>query len=335
MILRKPNHHHVKWFILLLLLIGVIYGYSFSLDYTPEEPPRYGMTFSKGHAQHLGLDWKANFIALLDEVGIRHFRLSAYWNDLEWPNNEFHFEDLDWQIDQVKKRGGTVTLGIGRRLPRWPECHVPQWAQSLSEPEQQQEVLNMLSAVIAHYKNEPVITHWQVENEPLLPFFGECPAPDLEFLKQEIALVRSLDDRPIMVTASGEFGDWTGTGQLGDVLGVSLYRVIWKPIVEEITYPVSPAMYALRQYVVNKRGVETIVLSELQAEPWTGKSFPLETIESMYKTMNPKIFDENIQYARSSGFSDIYLWGGEWWYWLKEYHNRREMWEKAIELWRS
>ncbi len=335
MIFSKPNHHHVKYFIAFLLIFAVLYGLSYNLDFTPDEKPTYGITYSAQHAESLNIDPQAAFIALLDDIGIRHFRLSAYWNETEPHDDEFNFERLDWQIQEVRKRGGSVTLALGRRLPRWPECHQPQWAKSLTEKRQQEEILEMIPYVIEHYKEEPVINRWQVENEPLLPFFGDCPTPDVDFLKKEIELVRSLDNRPIIITASGELGNWSGTGQLGDTLGVSLYRTIWKPIVNYITYPLSPAVYAMRQKYVLSNGVNEIILSELQAEPWSQKGPLEETLAEQYRSMNPEQFIENVQYARESGFSKIYIWGAEWWYWLKTQKNQPQMWEAAKKLWES
>jgi len=328
----KTKHKHGLVLIIILFVVGILYGLSYTLDFTPEKKPIFGVTFSQQYAKSLNLDWKETFIALLDEMNIREFRLSAYWNEIEKTDDYFDFKDLDWQIQEVRKRNGKITLAVGRRLPRWPECHVPDWAKSLNEKQQQEKVLEMIPEVIEKYKNEPAINRWQVENEPLLPFFGECPKPDLEFLKKEIEIVRSLDTRPILVTASGEFGDWSGTGQLGDVLGVSLYRIIWKPFFNYISYPISPAVYYWRQNYALNNGVEEIILSELQTEPWTEKSPVTSTVQEQYKSMNPELFKENIEYALAGGFSEIYVWGGEWWYWLKTQKNLPEMWEVAKEL---
>ncbi len=320
---------------MIVLVVGLgIYGWSFTLDFTPEEEPVYGMTFSKAHAQSLGLDWQQAFLAQLDELNIKHWRLSAYWNEIEQEDDYFTFDDLDWQINEVRKRGGSVTLALGRRLPRWPECHTPEWAENLTEAEQQEKTLEMLPEVIGRYKHDPTIVRWQIENEPLLPFFGDCPSPDLDFLKREIELVQELDDRPVMTTASGELGNWTDSGKYTDLLGVSLYRVVWKPIINEIVYPISPGMYKLRQWAVQKNGVGDIILSELQAEPWVPHGFLGTPLEDHFKTMNPKIFDQNIEYASASGFTEIWLWGGEWWYWLKTQHGKTEMWEKGKALYK-
>ncbi|MBU4205155.1 hypothetical protein KKH26_03220 [Patescibacteria group bacterium] len=40
---------------------------------------KYGVTFSQKQAMALGLDWKKTYIAMLDELGVKKLRLSAYW----------------------------------------------------------------------------------------------------------------------------------------------------------------------------------------------------------------------------------------------------------------
>lgn len=327
---RIPEHRrkHAAITMLVLLLIGVVYWWSYSWNFTPKTPPVYGVTFSKPHTENLGLDWRETFTAILDDLQVRNFRLSAYWNDTEWPDDTYRFDDLDWQINQVRAKNGKVVLAIGRRLPRWPECHVPEWAKPLSEAQQQEQILELLTAVVTHYKHDPVVTAWQVENEPLLDFFGECPEPDHAFLQREIDLVRLLDNRPIITTASGEFSNWSATGREADLLGVSLYRTVWNEKTGHITYPVSPPFYAFRQWYVRRQGVKAIFLSELQGEPWAPVALTQLSRNESTELMNPQMFHEIVDYARRSGFSTIYFWGVEWWYQQKK-SGAPEMWDAA------
>lgn len=329
-LVHLPEHRrrHAAWAMAILLLLGILYWWSYFWNFTPKEQPIYGVTFSKPHAENLGLDWRETFTAITDDLGVRNFRLSAYWTETEWPNDSYHFEDLDWQLNQVRARNGRVILAIGRRLPRWPECHVPAWASSLTESEQQQQILDLLTVIVTRYKHDSTISAWQIENEPLLNFFGECPPPDPTFLRQEIALVRSLDNRPIITTASGEFSNWSATAREGDVLGVSLYRTVWNEKTGHITYPISPPFYAFRQWYVRMQGVKTIFLSEMQAEPWAPVALTQLHKNDAADLMNPVIFQETVEYAHRSGFSTIYFWGVEWWYQQKKL-GTPGMWDAA------
>jgi hypothetical protein len=45
--------------------------------------------------------------------------------------------------------------------------------------------------------------------------------------------------------------------------------------------------------------------------------------------MNPDKLKENVAFAQKVGFPEAYLWGAEWWYWLKTEKNHPELWETA------
>lgn len=295
----------------------------------------WGVTFSKPYAQSLGLDWKETYLAILDDLGARHLRIPAYWNELEGPKDVFYFENLDWQIDEAEKRGVSIILSVGRRLPRWPECHVPPWVKYESEEFQQERILVMLEKVVSRYKNRPSITAWQVENEPFLRFFGICPSPDEKFFKREVELVKSLDpSRPIVVSDSGELSTWLTASKYGDIFGTTMYRVVPSALFGGYTtYPLPPWFYRKKANIVNKfRPLDKLIVIELQAEAWaTSKFIANMTIEEAYKSMSPEQFQKNIEYGRDSGIGEIYLWGAEWWYWLK-LQGHPEIWNEAKKL---
>ncbi|MBU4421859.1 hypothetical protein L6259_00980 [Candidatus Parcubacteria bacterium] len=276
----------------------------------------FGVTFSPGQAYYLGLDPKEVLHASLTDLGIKKYRLSAYWDKVEEKQGKYDFSQIDWQIDEVSKEGGEIILAVGRRLPRWPECHDPAWIKGLPEEKIQENVLALVEKTIERYKSSPAIKAWQVENEPFLSIFGECPAPDPEFLKKEIALVRSLDNRPIALTASGELSSWTNEALLADKVGVSLYRTTWNSILGMFYYPLTPHYYKSRANTLRLLGKEVFV-SELQAEPWERQPLPQTPLIEQKELMNEKMLSSSVKFAKRAGFDEIYLWGAEWWYWLK------------------
>ncbi len=292
----------------------------------PPRAPVFGVTFSTLHAKEYGLDWKQAYIAMLDDLGVRKLRLPVYWNAVEAMKGTYDWSEVDWMLDEAAKRNAEVILVIGRKTPRWPECHVPTWAASLSEDAQNEQVLGFLAAEIAHFKSFPAVKTWQVENEPLF-HFGKCPEPDPAFLKREIALVRAADTRPVMVTESGEMSTWTRAGALADVLGISLYRLVWNGEFGALYWPVTPQYYADRMHLIRPI-IKHVVVSELQAEPWFRKPVEETPIDEQLAQMNPARLRENVRFASSVGASDIYLWGVEWWYWLT-LHGHPELWETA------
>jgi hypothetical protein len=48
--------------------------------------------------------------------------------------------------------------------------------------------------------------------------------------------------------------------------------------------------------------------------------------------MNLEKFRKNIEFAKKTGLDEFYLWGAEWWYWLKEKQNQPEIWKEAKKL---
>lgn len=318
-------------FFLFIILFVLSFG---PFDKKAEEIT-WGVTFSKPYAESLGLDWKENYIAILDDLGVKHLRIPAYWNELEGSKEVFHFENLDWQIDEAEKRGAKIILSIGRRLPRWPECHVPPWAKYESEEFQQGRILIMLEKIVNRYKDRSSIMAWQVENEPFLRFFGICPKPDEKFFKKEIELVKSLDDtRPIIVSDSGELSTWFTASKYGDIFGTTMYRVVPSTIRSGYsTYPLPAWFYRKKANIVHKFSpLNELIVVELQTEAWATEKFITKmTIEELYESMSPEQFRKNIQYARDSGIDEIYLWGAEWWKWLA-LQGYPEIWGEAQKL---
>jgi hypothetical protein len=291
-----------------------------------EHKVAYGVTFSTLYAKELGLDWKEVFRATLDDLGVRYFRIPVYWNAVENEQGVKDWSEVDWMLEEALKRDASVILAVGRKTPRWPECHVPEWAMALSPEKQNERVLEFLASEIEHFKSAPAVKRWQVENEPLFRF-GKCPPPDREMLKKEIALVRELDTRPIMATDSGELSTWLRTGPLADVLGISMYRLVWNSTVGTLYWPIAPTFYEDRVRLL-KPVLRDVVVSELQAEPWFHKAVADTPLEEQFKQMNSEKLAANTRFAAASGASEVYLWGVEWWYWISK-QGHPDLWETA------
>jgi len=319
---------------LLLILIGA-FCFFFVGKTKPAEKINWGVAFSQKHAECLGLDWKESYLAILDDLKADHLKLIAYWDSIERESGNYDFSDLDWQIQEAEKREAKAMLVMGRRVPRWPECHFPDWAKDLGEKEQQDKVLALMEKLVLRYKDSPAIEYWQVENEPFFPF-GECPPPDEEFLRAEVNLVKSLDDknRPVVVTESGEFPLWFKAARFGDIVGHTLYKKVWiSQFKMYFTYPFPPIYYARKVWLINKVFDKKVMCVELQAEPWSPTLMYDSTLEEQDKTMNLERFKKMIQFAENTGEDSFYLWGTEWWYWTKTKHNNSEIWNEAKNLW--
>lgn len=322
---------------ILIIIFFVIFFLSQGKVYEKEEL-EYGVTFSQLKAQSLGLDWQELYLATLDDLGVKKIRLAAYWSEIEAENDNFYFKDLDWQIEKAQERGVEVILAVGGRLPRWPECHFPAWAESLSSSEREKEILEYIKRVINRYKGERNITAWQVENEPFLSsHFGECPSLNIDFLDKEIELVRKLDSRPIIVTDSGELSIWVLAARRADIFGTTMYRDTYSEKLKRyVHYPIGPGFFHFKKNVADWFAEpEKWIVIELQAEPWTPIAYQEVTKEEREKTMSPQKFREMLEFARQAGFKEFYLWGVEYWYWEKIKNGEEEMWEIAKNLFKK
>lgn len=297
----------------------------------------YGVTYSKFRADELNLPWRDVYRALLDDLGVRKFRLVAHWPMIEPEDGVFDFSVMDYEMRLAEEYGADVTLAIGRRLPSWPECHEPEWAQNLNEAAREERILQYMERVIDRYRDSTALIRWQVENEPFIIGFAyeHCGKTNPDFLDEQIALVRALDPgRPILLTASGELGLWNGTWRRADVFGTTLYRRVWNADLNMfLTYPTTPSFFrAKKRFTELTEGPRPGIISELAAEPWPVKAIVETPLEEQLARMDIDFFDDTILFASQTGFDEQYLWGAEWWYYLKEVHDYPDFWNHAKSL---
>lgn len=333
----KPKTTKLKKNLLLaglaVAIFVVLAAGSFSaLNLTYQSPQTFGVTFSQPYAEELKLDPNEVLTATLDDLGVRRFRIPAYWSLIEKEPGKWDWKWLDNELDAIAARNGTIVLAIGQKLPRWPECWIPDWAMKLSEADREKAVLNYLKQTIERYKKHPAIESWQLENEPGFAF-GICPQTRKEFFDDEVKFVHSLDNRPIATTDSGELSTWS-LGKKVDNLGVSVYRVVIGPSGTFRYWFVPPQFYLRKGQIMGALlGFKNFYISELQMEPWTKRPTLLETpLHEQMQTFDLKQMNDNLNFAKNSGISTIDLWGVEWWYWMKAVHNRPEFWDAAREL---
>lgn len=295
----------------------------------------YGMSFNTLYARELGLDWKETYDAIIDDLGVRKLRLAAHWPMVEPARNIYNFKELDYQIMRAEEVGAEVVLAVGRRLPRWPECHVPNWVKDLPQEQQDAAQLQMVEQVVERYKNSSAVVTWQVENEPFLELFAfeHCGKHDLTLLEKEISLVKKLDpSRPVLVTDSGNLGMWNGAYSRGDMFGTSVYVHFWNPELGQFRTVLPAWVYRVKDNLMGViYGDKPTILIELSAEPWLLEPIVDVPLELQFTRMNLEKFEDILQYAEKTHYEEQYLWGAEWWYWLKM-QNQPEMWERGKKL---
>jgi hypothetical protein len=323
--------------LIVILLVVLFYYLKFAKHYPREinldqaKEDYWGVTFSRKFCDEIGIDWKKTYLAILDDLKVKNIRIPIYWDEIEVEDDQFDFKDYDFIFNEGKKRGVKFTANVGWRLPRWPECHSPKWIADLEISEIKEKTLEMLKPVVNHFKDRKEIVYWQVENEPLLNSFGICPDGDEIFLKKEVELVRSLDQRPILITASGELSSWRKEWGIGDTFGTTMYRVVWNPFFGYFRYPLPAGFYKFKASFLSLKPAN-MVISELQAEPWVPKGTLADlSADESNKSFDIQQFKANLQYAINADLNQAYLWGVEWWYLRKE-NGSSEYWDLAKSL---
>lgn len=318
-----------------ILLLIVVIGAFFYFRYKPTSQPEWGLTFSYREAQGLGFDWKTMYLDMLDDLKPKHLRLMTYWVDFEPTRGNFDFHMADEQLAEAQKRNIKVVLVVGRKQPRWPECYEPGWFKDLSSDDQRQAELDYIKALTEHVKHYTAIEAWQVENEPEFSFGNMCPRVPIELLTQEVQTVKNIDSRPVILTDSGEIGYWVPTAKAGaDIFGTTMYRVAYNSKYGGYyKYPLPAVFYRIKAGMLETfTKVNTVYDMELQMEPWFNSGAFNTPLDLQNSLMNPKVFQQNIDYAKGTDLSRHYLWGVEWWYWMAKKNNDWGMWQSAKTL---
>lgn len=295
------------------------------------EPLQIGTTFIPDYAEYLGLDPKATLSSILNDLEVKNIRLVGYWSTIEQTPGKYDFSSLDWQFKMAQDAGAKVSLAIGLRQPRWPECHLPTWAETEPKSVWQPQLYSFMSAVIARYKDNPSLDSYQLENEFFMKIFGTCTDFDRSRLTEEYNLVKKLDPDHTVIIARSD--NWVGVPvrqPTPDRFGISVYKRVWdyhftKRYVE---YPFPPWYYAFLGGLEEMISGKDMVIHEMQAEPWLppGMTINKDTLAEQAKTMDAKRLKDRIKYAQDTGVRSIDLWGAEWWYWMKATQNDPSEW---------
>jgi len=317
-------------------------------------PPLLGVNFSPRQAEWLGLDADETFGLLLNELRVRRFRISLYWNEIQPEPTRYDFSSIHRLLDRAEARGARVLLTVGLKAQRHPEYYPPVWLLGEGSPDQGGRVsdqprmvahlLLMLERAVALLADYAAIDSWQVENEPFMPAAGRTIGWrfDGQTLAREIDAVASTDPRhrPIVINHSSstiaETG-WLKSLRLADVLGQDLYTR--KPAgVGPIRYvnpfsagPLGPCL-GLQSLVAARLG-RRFWITELQAEPWERTS--LTDLEPhQIGSISPELLERNLVTAAAARPERVYLWGAEWWLAMRERGDDR-YWQVARRLFRE
>ncbi len=296
------------------------------------EPLTLGASFIPDYAeQEFGLDPQQTLNAMLSDLKLKQVRLVSYWEDIEPSPGVYDFSSLDWQFAMANKYGVKVSLAIGMRQPRWPECHVPTWVDITDKESWRPQLNQFMSSVVNRYKNNPALQDYELENEFFMKVFGKCTDFDRSRLVSEFNMVKKLDPAHKIIVSRSD--NWIGVplGQpTPDQFAISIYKRVWDATFTHryFEYPLPSWFYAALAGTEELISGKDMIVHELQAEPWAPNGLDINQISlnEQFKSMNADRLDKRIKYAEGTGMRTIDLWGAEWWYWLKVKKNDPSVW---------
>jgi hypothetical protein len=297
------------------------------------EPIVLGASFIPDYAKSFGLDPMQTLQAMLSDLRLKQVRLVSYWSDIEKTPGKYDFSQLDQEFALANQYGTKVSLSVGLRQPRWPECHPPSWAnvQADNESQWRPQLNKFIAAVVNRYKTNPALQDYELENEYFMTVFGTCTDFSRQRLVDELKLVKDADAaHPVIISRSD---NWVGipVGQpKPDEYAISIYKRVWDATFTHryFEYPLPAWFYsALAGYEEIYSG-KNMIVHELQAEPWTpkGQAITETSLKEQFKSMDAKRLKDRIAYGEATGMKTIDLWGAEWWYWLKVDKHDSSVW---------
>ncbi|PIZ61697.1 hypothetical protein COY17_03815 [Candidatus Saccharibacteria bacterium CG_4_10_14_0_2_um_filter_52_9] len=339
--------HKSRWHKLIVILIliitlsvGTMYGVArWYIRAQASKPLQLGVSFIPAYAESLGVDPQQTMDGLLD-IGVKNFRLVSYWDQIEQTHGSYDFTQLDWQFQKAEARHAKIILTVGLRQPRWPECHMPDWAQNEPINQWQPQLEAYMQAVINRYKGSPSLDKYQLENEYFLKGFGLCTDYSRQRLVSEYNLVKKLDPgRTVIVGRSNNaLGFPTGQPQ-PDEFSISVYKRVWDAGVTHryLEYPY-PAWYygwlaGAQKIFLHK----DMAIGELQAEAWAPnlKTIKEISLNEQNKSLNAQRLKDRFEYGKATGMREIYAWGAEYWYYRQQVLHDPSLWNVAHQKFRA
>lgn len=312
-------------------MYGIALWYQHSVD---NQPQVVGTSFIPAYASSLGVDPQATLDGMLNDLHIKHLRLVSYWDQMEPTPGTYDFSQLDWQFAMAEKAGAKVSLSVGLRQPRWPECHAPSWVDTSKPSDQWQSQLEQfMTAVVNRYKDSPALESYQIENEFFLKGFGICTNFERSRLVSEFNLVKKLDPQHTAIINRSNNALGTPVGApVGDLYGVSIYRRVWDATLTKryLEYPEPAWFYAFMAGIQKITQGRELMIHEMQAEAWSPSGTINEiSLEEQNKSLSAERLAGRFTFARDTGLRTIDMWGAEYWYYRQQVLHDPSLWNVA------
>jgi hypothetical protein len=330
--------HKTVVIVVSVVLLGLAGMYGIARWYIASEagkPMVYGTSFIPDYASSLGVDPQKTMDALINDVGVKRFRLVSYWSDIETSPGTYDWSQLDWEFAKANAAHATVTLSVGLRQPRWPECHAPSWIDT-SKPENTwyPQLSQFMQAVVNRYKSNPALVSYELENEYFLKAFGQCQNFDRQRLVNEFALVKKTDPKhPVIISRSNNGIGTPLYAPTPDEFGISIYKRVWDAGVTHryIEYPQPAWYYGFLAGVQKITTGKDMIIHEMQAEAWPphGMGIADTSLAEQNKSIDAKRLQGRFEFAKATGMKTADLWGSEYWYYRMEVLHDPSLWNVA------
>lgn len=325
---------------ILIFFVGSMYGIArWYIASQSQKEFKFGATFIPRYAKYFGLEPQETMQAMIDDLSIRHFRLVSYWDEIEKTPGQYDFKELDWQFKKAVDSGSTISLAIGLRQPRWPECHMPKWAESQPKDVWYPQLKTFMGEVIDRYKTVSNLESYQLENEFFLDVFGICPDFSRDRLIDEFNFVKQKDPSRTVIISRSNNAMGLPIGQpRPDKFGISVYKRVWDRTITKryFEYPFPAWFYGFLAGAGQILTGKDMIIHELQTEPWgPDKGITEISIEEQNKSLDAKRLKDRIAYGKATGMREVDLWGVEMWYWRKEKMNDPSLWNAGKEALRE
>ena len=327
---------------LMVLILGSMYSISlwFKLKHQ-NQPMQWGTSWSFKYARELGVNPYEGLQAVVEGLPVQRIRLMSYWDIHEPVKDQFDWHELDWQFQLIEDHNQQVaacrqlrqdcrqpiviSLAVGLRQPRWPECHWPNWAQELPSQSWQQELTDYISAVVERYDQQQNLVEYQLENEFFLKAFGICPDHSRQRLIDEYNHLNSLTDKRITISRSNNALGWPLYQPTPDDYSVSVYKRVYDQNLTNhyFEYPFPAWFYGFLAGISEiTQGKQNFFIHELQAEPWGPVPTKQLSQAEQMKSMDANRLKARLEYGHNTGIRTIDIWGAEWYYWqFTEFNN--------------
>jgi len=320
--------------LVIVVLVGSMYGIAqWYIQGERFQPLKLGVSFIPDYAENLGVSPQQTMDGLLG-IGVRHFRLVSYWSDMEPSPAHYDFSQLDWEFQKAEAAHAKITLSLGLRQPRWPECHMPDWASHEPVSQWQPQLEQFMQAVINRYKNSPSLDSYQLENEYFLQGFGLCTNMDRQRLVDEYNLVKKTDPSHKVIVSRSNNALGIPVGQpKPDEYGISVYKRVWDAKITHryVEYPIPAWFYGFLAGLQKLHDGNDMIIHELQSEAWAPnyESLTQISLAEQNKSLNAKRLHDRFGYGKATGMREIYMWGAEYWYYRLVVLHDPSLWNVA------